>query len=136
MATGTYGNVTAGHISFDSGDGNVKLLTIPNGCTSVTIQNTSTSGFGTQFFYIWIPGIHKTQEGQDNYDIDYAQWALVFPPKIGVPSVQTFTCRPNEITEVWGKTTASSGQPCVGSFAVSESSLTNNFRTKQSVGGP
>ena len=123
---GEYGG-TAGQISFDSGDGNVKLMSIPDGATSVTIENTSS---GIVFLSVWIPGIHRTDDGQSPTDIAYAQFATVFPPIIGVTSSSTFTLRPNGIKEVFVKTDASSFSPCTVTFGVTEKSLSTNYETR------
>lgn len=132
MATGNFGG-TAGHIEFDSGDSHLRLMTIPKGCTSVTIANTSTAGFGmmagTQFLQIWIPGIHRTFDGYSSTDVTGAQWATVFGPRIGIVNTMTFTLRPHGIKEVWARTTASVSAPCTASFGVTEIATTNNYRT-------
>ena len=124
---GTYGG-TAGQISFDSTDGNVKVMSIPDGATSVTLKNTSSS---TQFVFVWIPGIHRTTDGQSPTDIAYAQWAYLFGSVLGVTSGQTFTLRPNGIKEVYVKTTASSFAPATLSFGVSGRSITDNFSSRR-----
>lgn len=124
---GTYGG-TAGQISFDSGDGNVKIMSIPDGATSVTIKNTSNA---TQFVFVWIPGIHRTADGQSPTDIAYAQWAYCFAPILGVTGGETFTLRPNGIKEVYAKTTASLYSPATLSFGVSGRSITDNFSSRR-----
>ena len=124
---GTYGG-TAGQISFDSGDGNVKIMSIPDGATSVIVKNTSNAA---QFLMVWIPGIHRTTDGQSPTDVTYAQWATVVAPIIGVVKGDTFTLRGNGIKEVWAKTSAGSGAPCTLTFGVSDVSITNNYTTRR-----
>ena len=123
--SGTYGG-TAGQITFDAVDGNVKIMSIPEGVTSVTICNLSG---GTQFVSAWIPFVQRTTDGQAPTDVNYAQWATVFPPILGVPSTMTFTLRPNGIKEVWVKATHSG---TMISFGASEKSLTKNHSTRRS----
>ena len=122
---GAYGG-TAGQISFDSGDGNVKIMSIPDGATSVTVKNTSPS---TQFGFVWIPGIQRTEDGQT--DIAYAQWAYLFAPVIGVVNHGIFTLRPNGIKEVWVRTSAAASHPCTLSFGVTEKAITTNYTTRR-----
>jgi len=122
---GAYGG-TAGQISFDSGDGNVKIMSIPDGATSVTVKNTSNAA---QFGFVWIPGIHRVEDGQTG--IAYAQWAYLFAPVIGVTTDNTFTLRPNGIKEVWARTSAGGGYPCTLSFGVTEKAITTNYTTRR-----
>ena len=124
---GTYGG-TAGQITFDSGDGAVQIMSVPDGATSVTIKNTSNAA---QFLYVWIPFIQRTTDGQSPTDVTYAQWATVPAPIIGVVCCSTFTLRPNGIKEVWAKTSAPSVSPCTCTFGVTEKAITNNYSTRR-----
>tara|TARA_R110002020_G_scaffold123580_12_gene280274 strand:- start:2721 stop:3107 length:387 start_codon:yes stop_codon:yes gene_type:complete len=126
MASGSYGG-TAGYITLASSDGNIQIMAIPDGATSVTFVNSSS---GTQILDVFIPGIQRTLDGYAPDDVTQAQWAQVLPPVIGVLSSMTFTLRPNGIKEVWAKTTA--GSNCTASFGVSEKSLVTNYNTRRS----